>query len=135
MLVYNAALRLVKEGKLDRSRVDRGLGLALSRRFRETHNGYKCTDYMCNCIDASQRWVTCKHQIAIAFLKVAREVERGSGNKDAVGTGLPDPVQQRRKRSPVPDTGGELPSGNKRRPRSRSAKGPKTRKGMEEVSS
>jgi hypothetical protein len=71
--VYNAALIFAAERKLDKERLDKALGLAMSKRFRDNphYHGYTYTDKECNCPDAVERFITCKHQIAVALLKVA----------------------------------------------------------------
>lgn len=124
-------MRLVKEGKLDRFRTDKALGLALSKRFQENHHGYRCTENECNCPDAVERWVTCKHQIAIAFLKVSRELEKDdqrSKDNSNDGAKLPSPVRKARsKRAAVPGAGGELPRRRPGRPRTNPTKGITTR--------
>lgn len=66
-----AALRLVVGGKLDRGRLERGYDLAKAGAPIE----YNATANRCNCADAIERDVTCKHQIAIALLEMAREID------------------------------------------------------------
>lgn len=70
---YNCARRLAREHKLDEGRLNRGFGLALSKEFQVDYHNYISTDRNCNCPDATYRDpITCKHQIAIALLSVAR---------------------------------------------------------------
>lgn len=70
--VYNAARWHLCPGKLDRKRLDRGLGLALSRDFQVGYHNYISTDWACNCPDATYREITCKHVIAIALLAASQ---------------------------------------------------------------
>lgn len=78
MLSYNGARRLAKQRKLDIDRVNRGFGLAQSKEFRQGHHGYICNDKQCNCADAMNREVTCKHSIALGLLMMAEELASGS---------------------------------------------------------
>lgn len=75
-----AARRLAAEGKLDEARLERAVKL-----LRDLLNGdtaviarYNSTSNSCNCPDAVERVVTCKHQLAIGMLEVAREVDSWS---------------------------------------------------------
>lgn len=67
MLAFNAALRLARQGSLDRGRVNRGFALAQSSRPLP----YGATTYTCGCKDFQTRKVNCKHQIAASLREQA----------------------------------------------------------------
>ena len=77
---FNALRPYVREGKLDRDRVNRGLGIAMHRpeyivaKFQE----YKVDENMCWCDDMYYRGdrYTCKHLIARALLVNAMKLDQ-----------------------------------------------------------
>ena len=69
---YNLAVPLAHSGRLERGRLDRGLGLAL-RRAKYYHEKYGTTLTQCGCPDTLYRpAVLCKHRIAVQLLELAR---------------------------------------------------------------
>ena len=67
---YNAGRALVRAGKLDAGRLNRGLGLVQSQR----QHSYHTTPTSCDCPDASIRKVTCKHSIAASLCLLSEVV-------------------------------------------------------------
>ena len=65
---YNAARKLARDGYLDKGRVNRALGLALSKGTRP----YATTIETCDCLDRYYRGAACKHQIALLFEEALR---------------------------------------------------------------
>lgn len=66
---YNAARALVRAGKLDAKRLNRGLALGQSRAAL----GYAATPGACDCPDALYRHMTCKHSIAASLRQLSKE--------------------------------------------------------------
>jgi predicted nucleic acid-binding Zn finger protein len=75
--VYNGARALVRAGRLDASRVNKALGLALTRE-RERISYYNTTADHCTCPDYMYRQgpkaKPCYHMLAAALLTLARQL-------------------------------------------------------------
>ena len=72
---YNQARPLTKQGRIERGRLDRGLGLAL-RRAKYYHEKYGTGLTHCGCPDTLYRpAVLCKHRIALQLIDLARNPE------------------------------------------------------------
>jgi len=72
--VYNRARRAARQGRLDRGRLDRALGLAM----RKDQTARYCTDVRaCSCPDAAYRLRVspCKHRIAVMLEVRALQLE------------------------------------------------------------
>lgn len=68
---YNAARTLARRGQLDRSRLDKALGLCQLRDEQRTAY-YHSTAHDCSCPDRRHRGAICKHMIAAALSELAR---------------------------------------------------------------
>lgn len=70
---YNHARRAAREGRIDRARLNRALGLALRKANGKT---YRTSLRGCDCRDAQLHpYVICKHRLALMLQKRAAEVD------------------------------------------------------------
>ena len=70
---YNRAKVAARRGQLDPKRLNRALGLLLSRRFYSKIREYGTTYNSCGCPDAANRNHFCKHRLAVIMAQRATQ--------------------------------------------------------------
>jgi hypothetical protein len=77
---YNRAKCSAMKGNLDPKRLNRALGLLMSKRFYSKIAEYGTTYNSCGCPDSTNRTTFCKHRLAIIIAQRATQVAQGTVN-------------------------------------------------------
>lgn len=81
---YNRAKGAARRGQLEKGRVNRALGIAMSSHFVDKMRQYGTTYFHCNCPDFENRTIFCKHRLAYVMNWRAIQELQEQFEKDAI---------------------------------------------------